>query len=486
MVGRKKEQEILEKLLTSRKPEFLAVYGRRRVGKTYLIKEFFNNSFSFYATGLQQADRKHQLRAFQESLLQYGEDARTIPKDWFEAFSRLRALLEREAVLRDYRSGKRVIFLDELPWMDTAKSDFKSALDYFWNGWASAQKDLLLIVCGSATSWIINNIVKDTGGFYNRLTCQIRLMPFNLNECEEFCSANALQLTRTQIIESYMVFGGIPYYLNYLNPHYSIPQNIQMLFFQENSPLRYEFEQLFQSLFRNAQKYISIIRELSRRKSGMTRTELISSKKTVEGKDLTGCLEDLEQCGFIRRFSDFSSAKNGVHFQLVDPLSLFSLTFLEDRRKSSWLDIHDTPAYYAWCGLAFEMVCLHHIGQIRQALGISGISSNVFAWKSKRSKPGAQIDLLIDRRDDVINLCEMKFSRDVFSIDAAYEKELIRKQEVLRQETKTKKAIWITMITLSGLQKNEYREQVVCEICGDDLFAPHRPNAVKLRNSSSA
>ena len=315
-------------------------------------------------------------------------------------------------------------------------------------------------------------IVKDTGGFYNRITRQIRLMPFDLYECEQLLTGNGLHLTKRQIIECYMILGGIPYYLNYLKPQYSIAQNIQMLFFQENSPLKYEFPQLFQALFHNAERYMTIIRELANKKSGMTRAELIEGGKVSEGKELTRCLEDLEQCGFIRKFSDFSSEKNGSHFQLMDPFCLFWLNFLEKGKDGSWLDFFDTPRYYNWCGLAFERVCFHHLRQIKQALGISGISSNVYAWKSKKSKPGAQIDLLIDRKDDVINLCEAKYSQEEFAIDAAYEKDLIRKREVFRNETGSKKALWITMITFSGLKKNPYRNEVVNEISSDVLFMP--------------
>ena len=264
MIGRTNEAAILEDCLTSRKPEFLAVYGRRRVGKTFLIKEFFNNTFSFYATGIKERNNRQKLKAFKEALKQYGDKERTIPTDWFDAFSRLRKLLEKEDVIREYKSGKRVVFLDELPWMDSAKSDFKSALDYFWNSWGSSQKDLLFIVCGSATSWIIKNIVKSTGGFYNRLTRQIRLMPFTLGECEKFLEASGVQMTRKQIVESYMIFGGIPYYLNYLSPKLSLTQNVEKLFFGENGPLRYEFTMLFESLFNNAGKYISVIKELAK------------------------------------------------------------------------------------------------------------------------------------------------------------------------------------------------------------------------------
>ena len=469
MIGRKEETEILEDLLSSRKPEFLALYGRRRIGKTYLIKEFFNDSFSFYATGVQNCNTKQQLRVFKEALDKYGDKKNTIPKDWFEAFSRLEALLEDDNVKREYRSGKRVVFLDELPWMDTARSDFKSAFDYFWNSWGSSQKDLLMIICGSATSWIINNIVKDTGGFYNRLTRQIRLMPFTLSECESFLKDNGLRYTRKQVVECYMIFGGVPYYLNYLKPQYSLAQNVDMIFFNENSPLKYEFQQMFRALFRNSDHYLAIVKELAKKQYGLTRTELIDSGK-AEGKTLTRCLEDLEQCGFIRRYHNYSTKKNGDHYQLIDPMCLFYLTFIEKGTIGSWMDHINTPAYYNWCGLAFEKVCLLHTKQIKQKLGISGVSSNESAWESKKTKPGAQIDLLIDRKDDVVNVCEIKYSQEPFSIDADYEKKLIHKVEALRTETGTKKALWITMITFSGLANNQYKNCVVYELVGDDLF----------------
>ncbi|SES43288.1 hypothetical protein SAMN04487884_1537 [Butyrivibrio fibrisolvens] len=470
MIGREKEKNVLEDCLNSNRPEFLALYGRRRVGKTYLIKEFFDNTFSFYSTGVYKCNTKQQLRVFKEALTKYGDATETIPKDWFEAFSRLERLLEQDTVKREYRSGKRIVFLDELPWMDTARSNFKSALDYFWNSWGSSQKDLVLIVCGSATSWIIKNIVEDNGGFYNRLTQKMHLMPFSLNECEQLLISNGLKLSRKQIVESYMILGGIPYYLNYLKPGLSLSQNIDKLFFGEDGPLRYEFNQLFSSLFKNSDQYVAIIKELSKNKSGLTRSELIDSKHVVEGKELTRCLDDLCQCGFIRAYTDFTRKTNGKYYQLIDPLTLFHLSFLEQKRIDSWMEFVGTPAYYTWCGLAFERVCLLHINQIKKALEIAGVSSNTFAWRSKKSKPGAQIDLLIDRKDDVINLCEIKYSVEEFEIDSNYEKELIHKAECFRHETATKKALWTTMITYAGLKKTTIKDIVACELTGNDLF----------------
>lgn len=295
-------------------------------------------------------------------------------------------------------------------------------------------------------------------------------MPFSLYECEQFLNSNGIEYTRKQIVESYMVFGGIPYYLNYLQPEYSLTQNIDLLFFRENSPLRYEFQQMFSALFSNADNYINVIRELSKKKGGMTRNELIDSKNVVDGRLLTRCLEDLEQCGFIRKYHDFSTRTNGAHYQLIDPMCLFYLTFIENGSTNSWQDYISTPSYYSWCGISFEKVCLLHIKQIKQKLGISGVSSNEFSWYSKKTNPGAQIDLLIDRKDDVINICEIKYSQEKYTIDAEYEKDLIHKREVLRTETNTSKALWITLITYSGLTENKYKNIAVNEIVGDDLF----------------
>ena len=472
MIGREREKRILQECLNSKRPEFLAVYGRRRVGKTYLIRQFFRESFAFYATGVSGLNTRQQLRIFHESLQKYGDSEKAVPRDWLEAFSRLEQLLSAPEVHREYQSGKRIVFLDELPWMDTARSDFRSALDYFWNSWGSSQNDLVLIICGSATSWIINHIVKDTGGFYNRITRQIRLMPFCLHECEQLLQSNGMRLTRKQIVECYMILGGIPYYLNYLSPQYSLPQNVEMLLFQENGPLRYEYDRLFSSLFKNSANHLAIIEELSRRRSGLTRTELTKSKGIPDGKELTRCLDELEQCGFIRKYSDFTRKSSGFIFQLTDALILFFLTWLKDKRTASWTDILNTPAYNAWCGLAFERVCQVHSDQIKGALGIQGISSHEFAWRSRNSHPGAQIDLLIDRRDDVINLCEIKYASGEFAIDSAYEKELLYKEEAFRKETGTRKATLPTMITLNGIKNNAHRNVIVNEITAEDLFRP--------------
>ena len=470
MIGRKREQNILEDCLNSKRAEFLVVYGRRRIGKTYLIKKYFNENFSFYATGLSDAKMNEQLKIFNASLLEYGSKDKKIPKDWYEAFGRLKNLLVNGDVNKDLVTGKKVVFLDELPWMDTARSDFKSALEYFWNSWGSTQDDLLLIVCGSATSWIIDNLLGDRGGFYNRITRHIHLMPFSLAECEELYQMNGMVMSREQVVESYMIFGGVPYYLNCLDRRLSLAQNVEALLFNPNGQLYSEYERLLKSLFKKYEKHTAILDELANKKSGILRTELAAKKLIGDGAPLTKALSELEQSGFIRKYQNYNKEKSGYYYQLIDPFLLFCYRFVKNRQHESWMNYINTPGYYAWEGHAFELVSLLHTNQIKQSLGIFGVETSIYAWRSKTSIPGAQIDLVIDRKDGVINICEMKYSINPYEISAEYENELKNKVSVFVNETGCRKAVHLTMISMHGVVNNEHRNIVTQIIAGDDLF----------------
>lgn len=469
MVGRRKEQDILNKALLSKKAEFLVVYGRRRVGKTYLVKEYFNNRFTFYATGLTQTKTKGQLKEFSHALLEAGADDSNI-SDWSDAFGRLKGLLQKDNIKRDAVSGKRVIFLDEVPWMDTPRSGFKAALEYFWNSWASTQKDLLLIVCGSATSWIIENLLDNKGGFYNRITGRVHLKPFSLGECELLFNANGINLTRHQMIESYMIFGGIPYYIEQFDRRLGLAENVNELLFEESGNLYYEHEALLGSLFKNYKKHADILSVMQKNKSGTTRVDLSADKRIGDGEPLTKALRELEQCGFIRKYQNFTQKKQGAYYQIVDPFILFSFRFLKEKKHNNWLSYVNTPSYFAWIGNAFETVCLIHTSQIKKELGISGIESNEYAWRSSTSSPGAQIDLIIDRKDGVINLCEAKYTGGKFTIDKKYAESLQNKMNAFINETHCKSAVHITLISASGINHNEHAGVVQRVIDGDALF----------------
>ena len=470
IIGREKEQNILSNLFESNKPEFLVVYGRRRVGKTYLIKEFFNNSFSFYTTGIKTKTKRDKLNTFHRSLLEYGNNDKKQPADWFEAFSRLEKLLKSDNIKTFGQNKRKIVFLDELPWMDSPKSNFKEALDLFWNKYGSSDEKLLLIVCGSATSWIVDNILSNRGGFYNRITRKLHLSPFTLKECEELLNDNRISFSRRQIIETYMVFGGVPYYLSLLNSRLSLAQNIDELCFNENGELFYEYNNLFASLFNNHVNHMTIIELLAEYRDGLARKE-IEAKTKISGKSLTTTLNELEQCGFIRKYQQYDKLINGGVFQLIDPFTLFAITYIKNRKVSSWINYIDTGSYNNWAGHAFEMVCFNHLNEIKKVLGIEGVITNEYSYRSKKNKDGAQIDLIIDRKDETINLCEMKFCEVPYTIDEQYNKKLLNKKNVFKEETKTKKSIYITMITSSGLIDNSYAKDITNSVnVEEELF----------------
>lgn len=473
IVGRKEEKQILQDCFDSNKPEFVAVYGRRRIGKTFLVKQFFKEKFDFYITGAYQATKKDQLFNFKMTLESYSGRKRKMPQTWLEAFFQLKDYLSS---LGDRR---KVVFIDELPWFDTPRSNFISAIELFWNQWASDQ-NLMLVVCGSATSWMVNKLLGDKGGLHNRVTRSIYLSPFTLGETELFLSHNHVVFNRHQIVECYMMLGGTPYYLNMLQPKLSLAQNINKLFFEENAELKREFDFLFRSLFKDSKSYRKIVEQLSKRAKGMTRQELIDDCKLTDNGNLTVVLDDLCNCDFIRRYTSYNKKQREVIYQLTDLFSLFYLKYVRDANgmdETFWTDTIDSPSHRAWCGYAFEQVCLHHIRQIKRALGIEGVQCNVCAWsvpsrvdEEGRKQEGGQIDLVIDRRDQTINLCEMKFSLQPFDITPSYMQHLIARRELFRQVTGTNKALHLTMVTTYGVVKNAQYGMIQSEVTMNDLF----------------
>lgn len=470
IIGRKEEQQILRSAVQSENSEFVAVYGRRRVGKTYLIRETFGYKFTFQHTGLAKGNTKEQLFSFAISLRDAGYDDCPIPKSWLEAFSLLSAYLKNSA------DEKKIVFLDELPWMDTPRSNFISAFEHFWNGWASARKDIVLIICGSATSWIINKVINDHGGLHNRVTKQIALQPFTLKECEMFAQSKGLEMSRYQLAECYMVFGGIPYYWSLLEKGLSLAQNIDKIIFAKNGKLSSEFNQLYASLFKSPEQYIDIVTALGKKKVGMTREEIIAATDKYSNGALSKVLDELEYCGFIRKYNGFDKKSKQAIYQLIDNYTLFYFKFIQQNENNDehfWSASIDSAMHRAWSGLAFERLCMAHTQQIKAALGIAGVLSNVYSWRKEADEmsDGAQIDLLIDRKDQVINLCEMKYSLSEYVIDAEYEQKLRNKKSVFINATNTRKAVHLTMVTTFGIKANAHSGIVQNEITLEDLFS---------------
>lgn len=474
IIGRKEERRHLDEIAQSGRPEFVVVYGRRRVGKTYLVSQHFSNRFAFKTAGLAEGALTEQLDAFAEDLRASGSEHTGRPSSWIEAFAWLRELLESDGATRSPEAHRLMVFIDEMPWFDTPRSGFRSALEHFWNVWASSRPDVMLIACGSSTSWIVDKLLTGTGGLFDRVTHVIDLQPLTLPECRAYLDWKGASYSDRQVVESYMVFGGIPYYLELQRVGRSLAQNIDELLFSRGGQLVPEFDRLFRTLFRHPDPYMDVVRRLAGRRAGMTRNE-VTGVTDLQGRALTKVLKDLELCGFIRGYRDFTKQKKDKIFQLVDPFTLFYLTFVEKKGLESWLGFIGSPAHSAWAGLAFEMVCLAHVDLIKRDLGISGVQTSACAWRSTDADPGAQIDLLIDRRDDVVSLCEMKYSEGAYLMTASDEESIRNKVAAFRAETKTRKAVHPVMVTLAGARHNaHYNSIILNEICVSDWLGEGR------------
>jgi len=478
--GRERELKILERLLHSPKPEFLAIYGRRRVGKTHLIHEFYKDKGVYFSvTGSKNSNKKLQLRKFYRELKSKFllPDTDKEPKDWDEALFVL-----KEAVSKINLSQKVILFFDELPWLASNRSGFLPALEYLWNQHFSRMNNILLIVCGSAATWIIKKIINNKGGLYGRLSETIKLNAFSLSETEKFLRSRNVQLSRKQLVELYMALGGIAKYLTYIHPGESTAQAVNRLCFTPQGQLVEEFNNLYHSLFDNSEQHIDIVKELARKKSGLSQKELLDKLRIPSGGHASLILEELQESGFISASLGFEKKTKDKRIWLIDEYSYFYTTWMEGVKGSIllgndrdyWLKMQNDSRWKTWAGYAFESICFKHIAQIKKALGISAVLTTESQWRHRpkdKAEKGAQIDLIIDRKDGCINLCEIKFHHSSFTIDQNYARELAQKIAVFKEETQTSKAIFLTLITPFGLHKNEYSiELVQQELNLDDLF----------------
>ena len=477
LIGRKKEIQTLKKISKSSKAEFIVLYGRRRIGKTFLIREFFTNQncLFFQSTGLQNGTLKKQLRNFADAMSEiftHGVQIKT-PTSWDDCFRTLNQFLESS---KDNR--KTVIFMDEVPWMATRKSGFLEALDYYWNRYWSTKTNLILVVCGSSASWLIKNIIYNKGGLHNRCTCEIKLDPFDLEESHEYLLSRGIKFNKRHTLDIYMALGGVPYYLNYVEKGQSAAENIQNVFFDKKAPLKEEFSKLFSSLFNDAEAYIELIKLISQKKGGLSRAEIESqSKLSPGGGRLTARLHDLEHTNFIEAHVPWDKQR-GEYFKVIDEFSLFYIYWLSSKKpkklpENYWLKQIEKSIYDVWAGYAFEAVCYKHTDRIVKALNIK-TAENISSWRlvtRKVNAQGAQIDLLIDRSDDAITICEIKYTDAVFSIDKRYAENLRRKIKVFTEKTQTKKQIFLAIISANGLKKNDYSEELISNtVTLDDLF----------------
>jgi uncharacterized protein len=456
--------------LQSSKAELLAVYGRRRVGKTYLIKNVYQSNLCFEFTGTQNATLRNQLFKFSEKLKEYFGLSETMPpfKTWYEAFNQLKICLSKS-------TKRQVIFFDELPWMDTPRSNFLEELGYWWNDWATHQ-NIVVVVCGSAASWMLTKLINHKGGLHNRVTQKINLKPFTLSEAKLYLESRHVFWDDYQIIQFYMSVGGIPTYLQEAKQGETAAQTIDRAFFTKDGSLRHEFSNLYAALFDTYQNHIAIIKILAGKWSGMTRQEIIAKSKFKDGGGLSKLLEELEASSFIVQMPSFQKKSNNIVYRLTDEYSLFYLKFIDGKilmGKNTWLKQSSEEKYKIWTGYAFENLCIKHVEAIKRALGISGIytETSSYTHKGNEEMEGFQLDMLIDRADRAINLCEIKFYNDDFTVTDEFVNLLRQRKERFRTLTKTKKTLFNTLITTYGVKHSKSSlSQIDHIITMDKLF----------------
>jgi len=458
--------DLLEQCYASGKSEFVAIYGRRRVGKTFIVKKLFADRITFSCTGIYKGTKTEQLGNFADSLSDAAGMRLELPKDWFEAFGMLKSYLE------SLKPAKRkLIFFDELPWFDTGRSKFVKALEWFWNSWGSNRDDLMLVCCGSATSWMHDKLIYSKGGLHNRMTRRILLSPFTLNETEAYLKSKNIKWNRYEIAECYMIMGGIPYYLELLQPSLSLSQNIDQVMFAVDAQLKNEYAMLYDSLFEKPAKYTAVVEALFASPEGLSRNALIDKLGMSDGGSYSKILSDLEISGIITSYPAFGKRKKDVVYRLTDFFTIFYLKFMKGMRSGDrhmWTHMLDNPRKRNWAGHTFELLCLQHSEQIK--LGVYAILTEMSAWRSSEKDKSLQIDLVIDRRDQVINLCEMKYSLNEFAINKAYDQVLRDKLSAFREETKTRKALHLTFVTTYGVKQNMYSSLVSSQVVLDDLY----------------
>lgn len=470
IIGRKEEIAKLTDYYNSGRPEFVAIYGRRRIGKTFLVRNLLRDKFTFEMSGSIGAGSDVQLSNFVNALRDYGYSGDTNPSNWTEAFRALKSLLQKHT-----GKGKRVVvFIDELPCLDTPRAGFVNAFEHFWNSWASSQNEIMLVVCGSATSWMISNLIDSHGGLHNRITHEIHLAPFTLAETEEMLTVNGFVWSRLSIMQIYSVLGGVPYYLGLLEKDKSVEENIDRLFFAEHGELKREYNRLYSSLFNNSDIYTKVIEALAACKKGLTRKQIVEKIGTTSGGTLTKAVRELENCDFIRGYNtrERKIKQKEQIYQLTDMYTLFYMQFCHKATTDAhyWSNMMGKPRQNTWYGLSFERICMLHIPQIKRRLGIDRIHTEYYSWRSRKSEPAAQIDLILERADNLVNVCEIKYSQFPYSITKDEEARLRNRVADFVAETGIRSGILTTLITTFGIRRNSHSGIAQVELTMDDLF----------------
>ncbi len=451
VVGRKEEQLILSKVLWNQEAQLVAVYGRRRIGKTFLIKSFFADKIkSINLIGSKRLKNKDLLSHFRDSIVTAGlvNTELPTPNNWNDAFKLLRLVLETN-------SDQILIFIDEVPWFERPKSNFIGEFEHFWNSYATNRENLKIILCGSATSWMLKKLIYNKEGLHNRFTARINLKPFSIQEANEFLLSKSIKLTSKNLLELYLSIGGIAEYLKWIDKANSSAVIINDLCFKTSGNLFEEYESLVPALFSDPEKYNRLILALTKKTQGSTFKELEQLSGVAKGTTLARMLTELELNSFVTAYTPYSWG-NVKLYRLTDPYLIFYHKWIQSIKKQGvpvpenyWMQTFNSQSFRIWTGYSYETFCFTHISDILKQIGISGMRVKPSIWRSKLSKQGAQIDLVLERADHIINLCEIKFHTQPIVLDDKLENELMRKVSIFQEETKSKTEIVPLLISAS-------------------------------------
>lgn len=474
LVGREREQDILQQAIAKESSQLIAVYGRRRVGKTYLIENTLSREIVFDATGIKQASKRIQISNFQAQIVRRSKNfsKSPTPQNWFEVFQLLQKYIESKG------KKKKVIYIDEFPWFCGQRSEFLPVFEHFWNNFCAKRNDLVVVVCGSAASFMVNKVINNKDGLHGRFSTIIRLMPFNLYETKAYLRYKKINWDHYDIVQCYMILGGIPHYLNQLDNRYTLPQNIDRLCFEKGGQLTNEYDQVLISLFTNSALHKSIIIELAKKRKGLSRKVLNSNLNKGNNKAFTKAIEELEESGFILESPSFEQKRTKTLFRLNDEFCFFYLKYIDQNKgqgKGTWLHLYSSRSFDSWSGFAFEMLCMKHTPQIKKALGISKVRTTTHSWTSMEAqkntqKSGAQIDMLLRRQDRRIDIIEMKFYNKPYTITKSYRERMINKRDIFEEEVNPDEALALIMLTPKGISKNVHSNILTDQLTMDILF----------------
>jgi AAA+ ATPase superfamily predicted ATPase len=404
-IGRKVEIAQLTALIDLPRPSIAVIYGRRRVGKSELIRHVTQGKNVLSFEGLEGQPKHKQIKNFLFQLSAQSNIREKNISDWPDALILLRTLTQ---------DGQWIIILDEFQWMANYQNELVSVIKMIWEKYLSQNPDLTLILCGSIASFMKSKVLKSSA-LYGRTDYELNLHELNLSEISEFFPGKGSD----EVIDTAMLVGGIPKYLELISEYPSLYDALEPLAFSQDGFFKTEYDRLFASHFGKKPIFMKIIQTLATNPYGLTTGKLAKEMQVASGGTLCHQLDDLESAGFLHSIIPFDKPEGSKlrKYILMDAYVRFYHSIIRGSMKETtppntqFHAIMSSPRYAAWAGMAFEFLCMRHHKEISRILGFHGIpyTAGPFFQRKTLDTPGVQIDLLFERSDKILVLCEMKY-----------------------------------------------------------------------------